>query len=370
MADYYRPDIPYIPPESLQNDDRYALDASEGRSPTALEFDGDFNYIIASLNEVSQEIADVAAGILVGANNPDNVGKLPATDGAGNITWTKVTALYIAANAIVSAAIANGAVTSAKLGNASVTEQKLASNSVTNVKIYDGAVTANKIYDGAVTQDKIEDEAVGTAKIEDEAVTTDKIADQAVTAAEIADNTITRNQIALYAQVPVGVILPFAGLSVAQIPLGWLNCIGQLVNIADYQELYAVIGTVYGGDGITTFGIPNAPGRMFSFLNMASAGTNAATNNLITTATSNALTVGGVGGFQQITLDETQIPGHIHTIPYVTTGNCVSGGSDQFARPANVGENTNTSSTGGGQPHNNMPPFMFMQAIIYTGVNA
>jgi microcystin-dependent protein len=59
--------------------------------------------------------------------------------------------------------------------------------------------------------------------------------------------------------MPVGelkfVAFPFA-------PKGWVNCAGQLLAVADYPDLFAAIGTTFGGDGKTTFALPNATGRM------------------------------------------------------------------------------------------------------------
>ena len=45
-------------------------------------------------------------------------------------------------------------------------------------------------------------------------------------------------------------------------PVGWLACDGQILPIADYDVLYALIGTTYGGDGATTFAVPNLNGRV------------------------------------------------------------------------------------------------------------
>lgn len=57
----------------------------------------------------------------------------------------------------------------------------------------------------------------------------------------------------------IGTIVPFAGNFA---PAGWAFCNGELLNINQYQELYTLIGTTYGGDGVTTFGLPNMCGRV------------------------------------------------------------------------------------------------------------
>ncbi|WP_110676779.1 MULTISPECIES: tail fiber protein [Salinicola] len=57
----------------------------------------------------------------------------------------------------------------------------------------------------------------------------------------------------------MGVIAPFAGNFA---PRGWMICNGQLLSIAQYSALYSLLGTIYGGDGRTTFGLPNLNGRV------------------------------------------------------------------------------------------------------------
>ncbi|MET4721709.1 microcystin-dependent protein [Bradyrhizobium japonicum] len=58
---------------------------------------------------------------------------------------------------------------------------------------------------------------------------------------------------------------PFVGeirlFAFPRVPNGWLACNGQSVSIAEYQTLYAIIGTIYGGDGQTTFNLPDLQGR-------------------------------------------------------------------------------------------------------------
>lgn len=57
----------------------------------------------------------------------------------------------------------------------------------------------------------------------------------------------------------MGVVAPFAGDFA---PRGWMTCSGQLLSIAQYSALYALLGTTYGGNGSTTFGLPNLNGRV------------------------------------------------------------------------------------------------------------
>ncbi len=81
-------------------------------------------------------------------------------------------------------------------------------------------------------------------------------------------------------------------------PEGWFLCQGQTLQIAAYQALFAVIGTFYGGNGTTTFQLPNLQGRV-------PFGTG-------TTPSGNVYTVGQSGGAEQITLTLNNLPAHTH----------------------------------------------------------
>jgi microcystin-dependent protein len=74
---------------------------------------------------------------------------------------------------------------------------------------------------------------------------------------------LRRNFDAVLAEAnPIGVLKPWAGASGNPIPIGWLLCDGRAVNRAQYQQLFATIGTTYGvGDGSTTFNLPDLRGR-------------------------------------------------------------------------------------------------------------
>jgi microcystin-dependent protein len=327
-------------------------------------------------------------GILPGASNPANVNKFPATNGQdpATISWTNVTAAYLASNAVTAAKIAAGAVTTAKIANAAVNSDKILPDSVNQThmaddsigtpqlqdgsvngdKIAEGTITGDKIGEGEVSAENITDETITTAEMADSAITTPKIADEAVTADKMADNTITRTQLATVLQTPIGMIAPIAVTAITAIS-GWLFCNGQEVNRATYALLFTGIGTTYGaGDGENTFNLPDLRGRGLFGVDMSVAGTDPATGSRITTATASALTVGGNGGVQQVTLDETQIPEHSHSY----NGNNGSAGVSGFAAVNALVNPTalNTGVSGGGLPHNNMSPFMLMQFIIYAGV--
>lgn len=161
-----------------------------------------------------------------------------------------------------------------------------------------------------------------------------------------------------YGRGEVGEIKPFAGSTV---PTGWLMCNGQAVSRADYAELFDVIGTTYGtGDGSTTFNLPDLRNRF-----MVGAGDEYSLNDK--------------GGAKTVTLDVTQIPAHAH-IPnnwiVVTNKNYVSAGdhvtsstSGSFSSKNNATKNDDnyiSNNTGGGQAHENRPPYIGINFIIYA----
>jgi microcystin-dependent protein len=79
------------------------------------------------------------------------------------------------------------------------------------------------------------------------------------------------------------------------VPKGWIPCDGRLLNIKQYAGLYSLLGTAFGGDGQTTFGVPDLRGRV-------TMGTN--------TLTQRATKIGTEG----VVLETTQVPAHNHTV--------------------------------------------------------
>lgn len=162
----------------------------------------------------------------------------------------------------------------------------------------------------------------------------------------------------------LGEIRLFAG---AYAPQDWALCDGTLYRIADYQTLYALIGTSYGGDGVTTFAVPDLRGRLPVG---AGAGTGLTPRVL-----------GQTGGYETVTLSVGQTPPHTHTM-YATTANATtpSATNGLFAKvdqgslfyvdgskPA-TGVSTysarSLSVAGGNQAHENRMPSMVMNYII------
>lgn len=132
----------------------------------------------------------------------------------------------------------------------------------------------------------------------------------------------------------------------ATAPSGWLICDGSAVSRTTYSGLFAAIGTTYGGgNGSTTFNLPDLRGR---FALGVSSGHALATK----------------GGAETVTLTEQQIPGHNHTMPYFIGGSSYTQRGVTYPSSSEKTSTCTTSSTGGGQAHNNMPPYLSLNYII------
>jgi microcystin-dependent protein len=154
----------------------------------------------------------------------------------------------------------------------------------------------------------------------------------------------------------VGEIRMFAGNFA---PAGWMFCEGQLLSIADYSTLFNLIGTTYGGDGQSTFALPDLRGRLPIHQGPG-------------------FTLGQSGGVEQVTLTVNQIPAHTH--PFQASGSLASSSSpaNQFpaitqastitpygtdAPPVQLSPNS-VGSVGGSQPHNNFQSYLCIDFII------
>lgn len=164
----------------------------------------------------------------------------------------------------------------------------------------------------------------------------------------------------------VGEIRMFAGTFP---PSGWMTCDGQVLAIADYDTLFQLIGTTYGGDGATTFQLPNLGARVP--IHQGNNGTS-------------TYNVGGSGGGTNVTLTVNQLPTHTH--PIVADANGATTGDPTNAYYANANPNhlftvPNSSANpdpprfrnfnpgmlpvqGGSQPHDNMQPYLAVTFII------
>ena len=152
----------------------------------------------------------------------------------------------------------------------------------------------------------------------------------------------------------------FVGFNFA--PIGWAKCEGQLLSISQNTALFSLLGTTYGGDGQTTFALPDLRGRVPLGPGQGTGLTNR--------------DLGETGGAEQVTLDVTQIPPHAHAAmassadataippagnvwaPLKNKAAFSSAAPDVAMSPAAIGV------TGGGLPHENMPPFLGVTCII------
>lgn len=155
----------------------------------------------------------------------------------------------------------------------------------------------------------------------------------------------------------IGQIIPFAGNYVIQ---GWLKCDGQLLPIQQHSALYAVIGTTYGGDGVTNFALPDLRARVPLHTGQGPGRSNRA--------------LGASGGEETVTLQTAQLPSHNHTLIAFSQAGTARTPANTFLayaaggyNPTADGTTLNTGAvqaTGSGQAHDNMPPFMTLNFLI------
>jgi microcystin-dependent protein len=156
------------------------------------------------------------------------------------------------------------------------------------------------------------------------------------------------------AQPYVGEIRMFAGNFA---PAGWMFCEGQLLPISENETLFQLIGTTYGGDGQSTFGLPDLRGRL-------------------PIHQGNGFILAETGGAEEITLTVNQIPTHNHAfVAAGVNGDAVSPGGNLPASSLNVKPYINESPdgnfnanaislVGGSQPHTNFQPYLCVDFII------
>jgi microcystin-dependent protein len=150
-------------------------------------------------------------------------------------------------------------------------------------------------------------------------------------------------------------------------PTGWAMCNGQLLPITQNTALFSLLGTFYGGDGRTTFALPNLQAAT-----PRGAGQGPGLSYV---------SIGEQAGSATVSLLQTEIPAHAHAV-YTTSSSGSSGDPTNAtlaeARNGRVSQSLyatapdghTTMSTGalavagGGQPHNNMPPYLVLNFII------
>jgi microcystin-dependent protein len=148
---------------------------------------------------------------------------------------------------------------------------------------------------------------------------------------------------------PTGTIVAYGGMTA---PDGWLLCDGMEISRAGYGTLFSVIGTIYGqGDQVTTFKLPDLRGR-------AAIGAGQGTG-----LTTRALAE--VGGEEQHVLSVAEMPSHTHREKGSNRLDVANGGGIHVQDVDNTSfAAIDSGATGGGMPHNTMPPFVALNYII------
>jgi len=157
------------------------------------------------------------------------------------------------------------------------------------------------------------------------------------------------------AQPYVGEIRIFAGNFA---PAGWMFCEGQLLPISEYETLFQLIGTTYGGDGQSTFALPDLRGR-------------------VPLHQGNGFVLAENGGVEAVTLTTQQLPVNTHALGCVAGGAATSNPKNALWATSDVNQYIvggggaamgnppiTSDPTGGSQPHNNFMPYLCVDFII------
>lgn len=154
-------------------------------------------------------------------------------------------------------------------------------------------------------------------------------------------------------------------------PVGYYRCDGSLRSIANDTALFSLIGNTYGGDGQTTFAMPDLRGRMPIHQGQGPG--------------LSAYPMGQRAGTETVTLISTQLPSHTHVLTQTVSNPCQGGagntrnptgnyhaadsGTEAFSTTQNatmstISASSNVSVAGGNQPHENMPPYLCVNFVI------
>lgn len=174
----------------------------------------------------------------------------------------------------------------------------------------------------------------------------------------------------MFTEPYLGVVTVFAGNFA---PRSYMLCQGQLLQIAQYDALYSLIGTTYGGDGVSTFALPDLRGRV-------------AVHQGQSPGVSDFYVIGQIGGTENIALTTSNLPAHTHVFTSLTGNQTVSSNNGDQDNPAGnvpaviaginsynssgtgaMSPTTNSISTpvsGGNQTFNNASPVLAMNYII------
>jgi microcystin-dependent protein len=148
-------------------------------------------------------------------------------------------------------------------------------------------------------------------------------------------------------------------------PRGWAFCNGQILPISQNTALFSLLGTTYGGNGQSTFALPDMQGNVPMH---PGQGPGLSLHDL-----------GEIGGSQTVTLLESEIPAHSHTVKAISSvGNRSTPAANSLSRvtgsipfvpgnplpPLVAMSSSSIASSGGDQPHNNMQPYLTLNFCI------
>jgi microcystin-dependent protein len=141
------------------------------------------------------------------------------------------------------------------------------------------------------------------------------------------------------------------------VPKGWVACNGQQLPINQNQALFSLLGTRYGGNGVTTFALPDLRGRG-------------------SVHTAQGYEMGQTGGSETHVLTVDEMPAHVHVMSAGGSATTTDPRRGLWAQGASYGDAADTAmaagtigNAGGSQPHENMPPHLAVTyAIAVTGI--
>jgi microcystin-dependent protein len=146
-------------------------------------------------------------------------------------------------------------------------------------------------------------------------------------------------------------------------PKGWALCDGQLLSISSNTALFSILGTTYGGDGRTTFALPNLQSRVPVHWGQGPG--------------LSTYTIGHAAGVENVTLNQQQMPQHNHTMGTLSAPGTTNRPNTQLLAQPTSGNlygpapsdgsalnQAAISMTGGNQPHANLEPYLVMNFII------
>jgi len=181
-----------------------------------------------------------------------------------------------------------------------------------------------------------------------------------ISCATILLTSLTASQPATASEPFIGTIKYF-GFNFA--PRGWATCDGQLLQVSQHDALFSLVGTIYGGDGRTTFGLPDMRGRMPVHMGQGLGLSNR--------------TIGQKAGAETATITTAQLPAHSHKLMATdSAGNQVSPAEHTLAKDGNdatyrdeapnvtMHASSITASTGSSQTHQNMSPYLVVNCNI------